>query len=109
MRNKSLVGAFFTINMLTKCACCYSAVLIDSVPFIFLLNMCSEVHGEMVQKILDILRFLWAIVLAMVDGLTRWLNLLTKQYSDTSTVLCNERYFSIHKIEQVNTNPGTDL
>ncbi|XP_076599165.1 piezo-type mechanosensitive ion channel component 1 isoform X1 [Chaetodon auriga] len=57
-------------------------------------------HGEMVQRILDILRFLWAIVLAMVDGLTQWLNLLTKQYRETSTVLCNERYFIIHRIQQ---------
>uniref|UniRef100_A0AAQ4R1U9 Piezo type mechanosensitive ion channel component 1 (Er blood group) n=1 Tax=Gasterosteus aculeatus aculeatus TaxID=481459 RepID=A0AAQ4R1U9_GASAC len=59
-------------------------------------------HGEMVQRILDILRFLWAIVLAMVDGLTQWLNLLTRQYRETSTVLCNERYFVVHKIKQVN-------
>ncbi|XP_053292137.1 piezo-type mechanosensitive ion channel component 1 isoform X1 [Pleuronectes platessa] len=60
-------------------------------------------HGEMVQRILDILRFLWAIVLAMVDGLTQWLNLLTKQYRETSSVLCNERYFIIHKIQQHHT------
>ncbi|XP_035462912.2 piezo-type mechanosensitive ion channel component 1 isoform X3 [Scophthalmus maximus] len=60
-------------------------------------------HGEMVQRILDILRFLWAIVLAMVDGLVQWLNLLTKQYRETSTVLCNERYFIIHKIQQHHT------
>ncbi|KAM9848176.1 piezo-type mechanosensitive ion channel component 1 [Aulostomus maculatus] len=60
-------------------------------------------HGEMVQRILDILLFLWAIVLAMVDGLTNWLNLLTKQYRETSTVLCNERYFIIHKIQQHQT------
>ncbi|KAM9345094.1 piezo-type mechanosensitive ion channel component 1 [Symphorus nematophorus] len=60
-------------------------------------------HGEMVQRILDILRFLWAIFLAMVDGLTQWLNLLTKQYRETSTVLCNERYFIIHKIAQHQT------
>ncbi|KAG7214385.1 hypothetical protein INR49_023096, partial [Caranx melampygus] len=60
-------------------------------------------HGEMVQRILDILRFLWAIILAMVDGLTQWLNLLTKQYRDTSTVLCNERYSIIHKIQQHHT------
>ncbi|KAK1905133.1 Piezo-type mechanosensitive ion channel component 1, partial [Dissostichus eleginoides] len=59
-------------------------------------------HGEMVQRILDILRFLLAVVLAMVDGLTQWLNLLTKQYRETSTVLCNERYFIIHKIQQHN-------
>ncbi|XP_029305438.1 piezo-type mechanosensitive ion channel component 1 isoform X2 [Cottoperca gobio] len=65
-------------------------------------------HGEMVQRILDILRFLLAIVLAMVDGLTHWLNLLTKQYRETSTVLCNERYFVIHKIQQHNTADSTD-
>uniref|UniRef100_A0A8C2ZBP9 Piezo type mechanosensitive ion channel component 1 (Er blood group) n=1 Tax=Cyclopterus lumpus TaxID=8103 RepID=A0A8C2ZBP9_CYCLU len=45
------------------------------------------------SRILDILHLLLAIVLAMVDGLTQWLNLLTKQYRETSTVLCNERYF----------------
>uniref|UniRef100_A0A3Q3MFQ1 Piezo type mechanosensitive ion channel component 1 (Er blood group) n=1 Tax=Labrus bergylta TaxID=56723 RepID=A0A3Q3MFQ1_9LABR len=66
-------------------------------------------HGEMVQRILDILRFLWAIILAMLDGLTQWLNLLTKQYRDTSTVLCNERYFIIHKIQQnLNTAYSTE-
>uniref|UniRef100_A0A671WKD5 Piezo type mechanosensitive ion channel component 1 (Er blood group) n=1 Tax=Sparus aurata TaxID=8175 RepID=A0A671WKD5_SPAAU len=59
------------------------------------LLLCAAGHGEMVQRILDILRFLWAIILAMVDGLTQWLNLLTKQYRETSTVLCNERYFII--------------
>uniref|UniRef100_A0A3P9CR04 Piezo type mechanosensitive ion channel component 1 (Er blood group) n=1 Tax=Maylandia zebra TaxID=106582 RepID=A0A3P9CR04_9CICH len=57
-------------------------------------------RGETVQRILDILRFLGAIVLAMVDGLTQWLNLLTKQYREISTVLCNERYFIIQKIQQ---------
>uniref|UniRef100_A0A7N6A8V9 Piezo-type mechanosensitive ion channel component n=1 Tax=Anabas testudineus TaxID=64144 RepID=A0A7N6A8V9_ANATE len=66
-----------------------------------------SVTGSMVQRILDILRFLWAIVLAMVDGLTQWLNLLTKQYRETSTVLCNERYSIIHKIQQVNTQHNT--
>ncbi|XP_047458745.1 piezo-type mechanosensitive ion channel component 1 isoform X2 [Mugil cephalus] len=60
-------------------------------------------HGEMFQRMLDILRFLWAIVLAMVDGMTQWQNLLTKQYRETSTVLCNERYFIIHKIQQNQT------
>ncbi|XP_023819119.1 piezo-type mechanosensitive ion channel component 1 [Oryzias latipes] len=59
-----------------------------------------SVHGEMLQKILDVLRLLWAIILALVDGLTDWLNLLTKQYRETSTVLCNERYLITHKIQQ---------
>ncbi|XP_046898435.1 piezo-type mechanosensitive ion channel component 1 isoform X1 [Hypomesus transpacificus] len=57
-------------------------------------------RGDMVQRLLDVLRFLLAVVLAMVDGMTQWLNLLTKQYVDTSTVLCNERYLLIHKISQ---------
>uniref|UniRef100_A0A8C5AT99 Piezo type mechanosensitive ion channel component 1 (Er blood group) n=1 Tax=Gadus morhua TaxID=8049 RepID=A0A8C5AT99_GADMO len=64
-------------------------------------------HGAVVQRILDILRFLWAIVLAMVDGLSEWLNLLTKQYRDTSTVLCKERYLHIHKIGQVMSTDNT--
>uniref|UniRef100_A0AAQ5XPI9 Piezo-type mechanosensitive ion channel component n=1 Tax=Amphiprion ocellaris TaxID=80972 RepID=A0AAQ5XPI9_AMPOC len=58
--------------------------------------LCTAGHGEMVQRIMDILRFLWAIILAMVDGLTQWLNLLTKQYRETSTVLCNELTTHIH-------------
>uniref|UniRef100_A0AAQ5ZQI6 Piezo-type mechanosensitive ion channel component n=1 Tax=Amphiprion ocellaris TaxID=80972 RepID=A0AAQ5ZQI6_AMPOC len=75
--------------------------------------LCTAGHGEMVQRIMDILRFLWAIILAMVDGLTQWLNLLTKQYRETSTVLCNERYFIIHKIHclevdsRILTGPST--
>lgn len=83
-------------------------------PFLCILCVCVLVcvpfnigHGETVQRIFDILRFLWAIVLAMVDGVTQWLNLLTKQYRDTSTVLCNERYLIIHKIEQVHTTQTT--
>ncbi|XP_035273353.1 piezo-type mechanosensitive ion channel component 1 isoform X2 [Anguilla anguilla] len=55
---------------------------------------------DFVQRILDILRFLWVLFLAMVDGLTQWLNTLTKQYVDTSTVLCNERYFIIRSMDQ---------
>lgn len=62
------------------------------------------VHGEMVQRILSILHFLWAIILAMVDGLTLWFNLLTKQYRETSVVLCNERYLITHKTQQVNAS-----
>lgn len=67
------------------------------------LSFTSAGRGETVQRILDILRFLGAILLAMVDGLTQWLNLLTKQYREISTVLCNERYFIIQRIQQVNT------
>uniref|UniRef100_A0A673WY92 Piezo type mechanosensitive ion channel component 1 (Er blood group) n=1 Tax=Salmo trutta TaxID=8032 RepID=A0A673WY92_SALTR len=56
--------------------------------------------ADIVQRILDILMLLWIVFLAMVDGLTEWLNLITKQYVDTSTVLCNERYHLIHNVSQ---------
>ncbi|KAJ7986063.1 hypothetical protein DPEC_G00346920 [Dallia pectoralis] len=57
-------------------------------------------RADIVQRILDILMLLWVVFLAMVDGVTEWLNLITKQYMDTSTVLCNERYLLIHNIVQ---------
>nr|XP_046202159.1 piezo-type mechanosensitive ion channel component 1-like [Oncorhynchus gorbuscha] len=56
--------------------------------------------ADIVQRILDVLMLLWVVFLAMVDGLTEWLNLITKQYVDTSTVLCNERYHLIHNVSQ---------
>ncbi|KAG7468581.1 hypothetical protein MATL_G00144490 [Megalops atlanticus] len=56
--------------------------------------------SDIVQRILDVLKFLWVLFLAMVDGLTQWLDMLTKQYVDTSIVLCNERYFITHNISQ---------
>lgn len=61
----------------------------------------------MVQRLLQILHLLWAVLLAMVDGLTLWLDLLTKQYRETSAVLCNERYLSVHKTQQVSQPPLT--
>uniref|UniRef100_A0A671QYV4 Piezo-type mechanosensitive ion channel component 1-like n=1 Tax=Sinocyclocheilus anshuiensis TaxID=1608454 RepID=A0A671QYV4_9TELE len=64
-------------------------------------TLSSATGSDIVQKILDILKFLWVLFLAMVDGFTMWLNLLTKQYVDTSMVLSEERYLFIHNISQV--------
>uniref|UniRef100_A0A8C4XAH1 Piezo type mechanosensitive ion channel component 1 (Er blood group) n=1 Tax=Erpetoichthys calabaricus TaxID=27687 RepID=A0A8C4XAH1_ERPCA len=61
--------------------------------------------SDIVQRILDILKFLWVLFLAMVDGITQWLNTLTKQYVDTSTVLWIERYLLTHNINQVMKPP----
>uniref|UniRef100_UPI00398E3A9B piezo-type mechanosensitive ion channel component 1 isoform X2 n=1 Tax=Pristiophorus japonicus TaxID=55135 RepID=UPI00398E3A9B len=60
----------------------------------------EEIHSKsnVVQRIMDILRFLWVLFLAMVDGLTQWLNALAKQYLDTSTVLWVERHLLIQKL-----------
>ncbi|KAG2470093.1 PIEZ1 protein, partial [Polypterus senegalus] len=64
--------------------------------------------SDIVQRILDILKFLWVLFLAMVDGITQWLNTLTKQYVDTSTVLWIERYLLTHNINQVPCNEIPD-
>uniref|UniRef100_A0A674EAE4 Piezo type mechanosensitive ion channel component 1 (Er blood group) n=1 Tax=Salmo trutta TaxID=8032 RepID=A0A674EAE4_SALTR len=64
------------------------------------ISCCALGKADIVQRILDVLMLLWIVFLAMVDGLTEWLNLITKQYVDTSTVLCNERYHLIHNASQ---------
>ncbi|XP_078066832.1 piezo-type mechanosensitive ion channel component 1 isoform X4 [Mustelus asterias] len=56
--------------------------------------------SNVVQRIMDILRFLWVLFLAMVDGLTQWLNTLARQYFDTSTVLWVERYLLTQKLSR---------
>ncbi|XP_066569839.1 piezo-type mechanosensitive ion channel component 1 [Amia ocellicauda] len=61
----------------------------------------EEERSDIVQRILDILKFLWVLFLAMVDGMTQWLNALTKQYVDTSTVLWIERYLMNRNISQM--------
>ncbi|KAI4888138.1 hypothetical protein NFI96_028501, partial [Prochilodus magdalenae] len=68
----------------------------------------SGTGSDTVQRILDILKFLWVLCLAMVDGFTLWLNMLTKQYVDTSTVLCEERYMFTHKIGQAPSKDPVD-
>ncbi|XP_060714929.1 piezo-type mechanosensitive ion channel component 1 [Tachysurus vachellii] len=64
--------------------------------------------SDTVQRILEMLKFLWMLCLAMVDSFTLWLNLLTKQYVNTSTVLCEERYLHIHNISQTPASEPTD-
>ncbi|XP_067854151.1 piezo-type mechanosensitive ion channel component 1 isoform X4 [Heptranchias perlo] len=56
--------------------------------------------SNVVQRIMDILRFLWVLFLAMVDVLTEWLNALARQYLDTSTVLWVERHVLTQKLAQ---------
>lgn len=75
----------------------------------------EEVLGEkqggsnVVQRILDILKFLWVLFLAMLDGLVDWLGTLTKQYVDMSTVLWVERYILTQKFSKGEDVPLKDL
>eukprot|EP00079_Xenopus_tropicalis_P024757 XP_012817734.1 PREDICTED: piezo-type mechanosensitive ion channel component 1 isoform X2 [Xenopus tropicalis] len=56
--------------------------------------------SNVVQRILDVLKFLWVLLLAMVDGLINWLGTLTKQHVDMSTVLWVERYIITQKLSK---------
>ncbi|XP_072374107.1 piezo-type mechanosensitive ion channel component 1 isoform X4 [Scyliorhinus torazame] len=60
----------------------------------------THTKSNVVQRIMDILRFLWVLFLAMMDGLTQWLNTLARQYLDTSTVLWVERYLLTQKLSR---------
>ncbi|NWU94877.1 PIEZ1 protein, partial [Upupa epops] len=49
-------------------------------------------RSNVVQRVLNTLRFLWVLCRAMVDGLTQWLDACTQEHRDMSTVLHLERY-----------------
>ncbi|XP_058135566.1 LOW QUALITY PROTEIN: piezo-type mechanosensitive ion channel component 1 [Dasypus novemcinctus] len=49
-------------------------------------------HGPVMQRVLNSLRFLWALGQALVDGLTRWLCAFTRHHSTMGAVLRAERY-----------------
>ncbi|XP_042741797.1 piezo-type mechanosensitive ion channel component 1 isoform X1 [Lagopus leucura] len=49
-------------------------------------------RGNVLQRALNTLRFLWVLCQAMVDGLTQWLDACTQEHTDMSTVLQLERY-----------------
>ncbi|KAM6300603.1 LOW QUALITY PROTEIN: piezo-type mechanosensitive ion channel component 1 [Aegotheles albertisi] len=49
-------------------------------------------RSNVVQRVLNTLRFLWVLCRAMVDGLTQWLDTCTREHADMSAVLHLERY-----------------
>ncbi|KAM4723042.1 piezo-type mechanosensitive ion channel component 1 [Rhinophrynus dorsalis] len=65
-------------------------------------NALDEKRGRsnVLQRILDVLKFLWVLSLAMLDGLIDWLGSLTKQHIDLSTVLWVERYMLTQKLSR---------
>ncbi|KAM8985686.1 piezo-type mechanosensitive ion channel component 1 isoform 2-T2 [Ara ararauna] len=49
-------------------------------------------RSNVVQRVLNTLRFLWLLFRAMVDGLTQWLDACTREHANMSSVLRLERY-----------------
>ncbi|NXH37902.1 PIEZ1 protein, partial [Dicaeum eximium] len=48
-------------------------------------------RSNVLQRALNMLRFLWLLCQALVDGLTQWLDTCTQEHTDMSHVLCLER------------------
>uniref|UniRef100_A0A8C3XPR6 Piezo type mechanosensitive ion channel component 1 n=1 Tax=Chelydra serpentina TaxID=8475 RepID=A0A8C3XPR6_CHESE len=69
-------------------------------------------RSNMVQRALNMVRFLWVLCQATVDGLTQWLQAFTKEHRDMSTVLWVERYVLTQKLcqgEEVHSGVLDDL
>ncbi|KAH0619692.1 hypothetical protein JD844_000603 [Phrynosoma platyrhinos] len=56
--------------------------------------------SNVVQRVLNTLRFLWVLCQATVDGLTQWLRAFTKEHEQLSTVLRLERYVLTQELDQ---------
>ncbi|XP_074865263.1 piezo-type mechanosensitive ion channel component 1 isoform X1 [Carettochelys insculpta] len=57
-------------------------------------------RSNVVQRALNMVRFLWVLCQATVDGLTQWLCAFTKEHRDISTVLWVERYVLTQRLAQ---------
>ncbi|KAL8195077.1 UNVERIFIED_CONTAM: Piezo-type mechanosensitive ion channel component 1, partial [Gekko kuhli] len=56
--------------------------------------------SNVVQRVLNVLRFLWVLCQATADGLTQWLRASTKEHQQLSTVLGLERYVLTRQLDQ---------
>uniref|UniRef100_A0A4W3IZH5 Piezo type mechanosensitive ion channel component 1 (Er blood group) n=1 Tax=Callorhinchus milii TaxID=7868 RepID=A0A4W3IZH5_CALMI len=77
---------------------CWCSLVFNSNDHLCLFHHLAK--SNVVQRVMDILRFLGILFLVMVTGLTQWLNTLVKPYIDTSTILWRERYVLIQKLEE---------
>uniref|UniRef100_A0A4W3JSR8 Piezo type mechanosensitive ion channel component 1 (Er blood group) n=1 Tax=Callorhinchus milii TaxID=7868 RepID=A0A4W3JSR8_CALMI len=75
---------------------CWCSLVFNSNDHLCLFHHLAK--SNVVQRVMDILRFLGILFLVMVTGLTQWLNTLVKPYIDTSTILWRERYVLIQKL-----------
>ncbi|KAF7244692.1 Piezo-type mechanosensitive ion channel component 1 [Varanus komodoensis] len=57
-------------------------------------------RSTVVQRALNMLRFVWLLCQATVDGLTQWLRAFTREHEHMSTVLGRERFVLTQKLDQ---------
>ncbi|KAM9374073.1 piezo-type mechanosensitive ion channel component 1 [Phaethornis superciliosus] len=58
----------------------------------------SAAQSNVVQRVLNTLRFLWVLCQALVDGLTEWLETCTREHANMSAVLRLERYILTRRL-----------
>uniref|UniRef100_A0A670IWN9 Piezo type mechanosensitive ion channel component 1 (Er blood group) n=1 Tax=Podarcis muralis TaxID=64176 RepID=A0A670IWN9_PODMU len=58
-------------------------------------------RSNVVQRVLNVLGFLWVLCQATVDGLTQWLRAFTKEHEQLSAVLGLERFVLTQQLDQV--------
>lgn len=61
-------------------------------------------RSNILQRALNMLRFLWLLCQALVDGLTQWLDTWTQEHTDMSRVLRLERCVMAQRLAKV--SPG---
>ncbi|NWT76430.1 PIEZ1 protein, partial [Prunella himalayana] len=57
-------------------------------------------RGNILQRAVNTLRFLWLLCKALVDGLTQWLDSQTQDHMEMSQVLCLERFVMAERLAQ---------
>lgn len=64
-------------------------------------------RSNVLQRMLNTLKFLWLLFQALVDGLTQWLDGCTREHSDMSDILRLERYVMAQRLARVSLGtPG---
>ncbi|XP_010006748.1 PREDICTED: piezo-type mechanosensitive ion channel component 1 [Chaetura pelagica] len=58
----------------------------------------SAARSNVVQRVLNTLRFLWVLCQALVDGLTQWLDACTREHANMSNILRLERYMLARRL-----------
>uniref|UniRef100_A0A4W3JHF6 Piezo type mechanosensitive ion channel component 2 n=1 Tax=Callorhinchus milii TaxID=7868 RepID=A0A4W3JHF6_CALMI len=65
------------------------------------LSTCSYLDN-VIKRVFNILKVTWALFLALVDSFTKWLNSISRENIDISTVLRNERCMLTREVKKGN-------
>lgn len=72
--------------------------------------LCPFLLDNIIKRIFNIVKFTWVLFLATVDSFTTWLNSISREHIDISTVLRIERCMLTREIKKValfSSHPST--